>query len=315
MFEKEIQNAKFFSSKAGMHYATEVMNFLGKDLSPLHVSSFSCGELYVKYKESIRGRHVFIFHSIRPESTNNDFIELFLLCNAAKQSFAQSVHVVLPHFGYARQDKIHDAREPISAKLMANLITTSGANHVITLHLHSYQIQGFFDIPVDNVSMRKQFVSYFKEKTNEDFLIVSPDVGGAKYAKQFADDLGVDLAILHKTRPAHNEAEITEVVGNIKGKTCILVDDMVDTGGSVCVAKKALLNNGANESIYLCATHPIFSGNAISRLKDAKFKEIIVSDSIPLAENSLPIKVISSASLFAKIIESILYQKSVSVLF
>lgn len=318
MAEYEIQNARFFSSDSGMHFAPLVVKELGVSLSPLTISKFSCGELYVRYDESIRGRHVFLFHTIRPGSVNDDFMELFLLCNAARQSFAKSVHVVLPHLGYARQDKIHDARETISAKLMADLMVQSGANHVITLHLHSDQTQGFFDVPVDNINTQKIFIEYFSKKiqqSSQEFLVVSPDAGGAKYAKKFADQLGVNLAIMHKSRPAHNQSEVHEVVGNIEGKTCILVDDIVDTAGSVVAAKKALIQHGANPEVYLCATHPVFSGSAEARLKESQFKEIVISDSLPLKSDLPEITVISSAPLLANIISNVLQQRSVSGLF
>lgn len=312
-----LENTRFFCGSGGAEFGQDIAKELGIEMSPLTIKEFSCGELYVRYDESIRGKNVFLFHTIRPGMVNQDFMELFLLCSAARQSFASSIHVVLPHFGYSRQDKIHDARETISAKLMADLLVKSGMNHMITLHLHSDQTQGFFDVPVDNISIQKTFVKYFKAKKRDDFLVVSPDAGGAKMAKKFADSLGVDLAIMHKSRPAHNEAEVTEVVGDIAGKTCILVDDMIDTAGSVCAARQALLDNGANEEVYLCATHPIFSGPALARLESAGFAEVVVSDSIPLAKDSTlsSIKVLSSAPLLAEIIKNILDQKSVSALY
>lgn len=310
----DINETRFFSSEAGKSFGEKIVQLLGVNLSPLKVSTFSCGEIYVRYDESIRGKHVFLFHTIRTENVNNDFIELFLLCSAAKQSFAKSVHVVIPHFGYARQDKIHDSRETISAKLMANLLVKSGADHIITLHLHSDQIQGFFDVPVDNICSQKLFLDYFKKKNISSFLVVSPDAGGAKYAKKFADELGVDLAIMHKSRPAHNQSEIVEVVGNIEGKTCILVDDIVDTAGSVTAAKKALVEKGANPDVYLCATHPVFSGSAISRLKEAGFKEVVVSDSIPISKEKKfeGLTVLSTANLLANIIQNVVEKKSIS---
>jgi len=312
-------NSRFFSSEAGMHFAEKTVHKLNVTLSNLTVKKFSCGEFYVKYDESLRGRDIFLFHTIRPGSINEDFMQLFLLCDAAKQSFAKTIHVILPHFGYSRQDKIHDAREGISAKLMADLLVKSGMDHMVTLHFHSDQTQGFFDVPVDNVNTQNMFVNYFKKIQSEnnisDFIVVSPDAGGAKYAKSFADKLGVDLAIMHKSRPKHNHAEINEIVGDIKGKTCILVDDMIDTAGTICAAKEALISNGANPDVYLCATHPIFSGPAIERLNNADFKEILISDSIPLKAEVKNSTVLSSSELFANIIKNILDQKSVSELF
>lgn len=308
-------NARFFCGSGGIDFGEKVAKELGVEISPSTIKEFSCGEKYVRYDETVRGKDVFLFHTIRTNKVNEDFMELFLLCNAAKQSFAKTVHVILPHYGYARQDKIHDARETISAKLMADLLVKSGANHVITLHLHSDQIQGFFDVPLDNISTMKMFVNYFKNKDVSDLMIVSPDAGGAKSAKKFADLLGVDLAIMHKTRPAHNVAEVTEVVGEIEGKTCILVDDIVDTAGSVCAAKKALIAHGANEDVYLCATHPVFSGPAVDRLNEAKFKEIVVSDSIPVQGEIPALHVLSAAPLLSEIIKNVVAEKSVSGLY
>ncbi len=314
-----LSNARFFAGSGFPELAQGIVQHLNAKLSPITIKKFSCGEIYVRFDETMRGKDVFLIHTIRPAYTNEDFIELFLMCDAAKRSFARSVHVILPHFGYSRQDKIHDARETISAKLMADLLVTSGAQHMVTIQFHSDQTQGFFDIAVDNLSMRKTFVEYFASRKMSDTVVVSPDAGGAKMAKKFADELGTDLAILHKSRPAHNVAEITEVVGNVAGKTCIIVDDMIDTAGSVCAAKKALIKNGANPEIYLCATHAIFSGPAYHRLQEANFTEIVVSNSIPipLAEQKKnpALKIVDTAPLLAHVIENILEEKSVSKLF
>ena len=315
MSKHDYKNARFFTGTSGEYFASEITDILGVKLLETTVKKFSCGELYVKYNESIRGKDVFLFHTIRPGSINEDFMELFMLCSAAKQSFAHSVNVVLPHFAYSRQDKIHDSRETISAKLMADLLVTSGMTSMITLHLHADQIQGFFDVPVDNVHMQKMFVEHFKQKNIENLMVVSPDAGGAKSAKKFADALGVDLAIMHKSRPAHNVAEVNEVVGDIQGKTCILVDDMVDTAGSITAARQALIEHGANEDIYLCATHPIFSGPAVERLNNANFKEIVVSNSIPTDPTIKNLNVLSSAPLLAGIIQNIIEDKPISDLY
>ena len=314
-----ILNSRFFSSEAGMHFATKTTENLQVTLSELTIKKFSCGEFYVKYNESLRGRDIFLFHTIRPGTINEDFMQLFLLCDAARQSVAKSITVILPHFGYSRQDKIHDAREGISAKLMADLLVKSGMSHMVTLHFHSDQTQGFFDVPVDNVNTHNMFVNHFKKiqetQNIQDFIVVSPDAGGAKFAKSFADKLGVDLAIMHKSRPKHNQAEISEVVGDVKGKTCIFVDDMVDTAGTICAAKDALAKYGANSEVYLCATHAIFSGPAVERLNNANFEEIVITDSIPLQAEVKNCTVLSSSELLANIIRNTLDQKSVSELF
>lgn len=244
-------------------------------------------------------------------------MELFLLCEAAKNSFAARINVVIPYFSYARQDKIHSSREPISARLMSDLLVKSGADNIITMNLHSDQIQGFFDVPVDNLNARKIFAKAIREKNLKDPVVVSPDVGGSKMAKKFADELGYPLAILHKTRPEHNVSQITHVIGDVKGKTPIFIDDMVDTAGSVCNAKKAIVEQGARDEVYLVSTHPVFSGPAIERLKEANFKEIIVTNSLPLSEEQMFGKItqISVAPLIAEVIKNSMQHKSVSTLY
>lgn len=312
-------NAKYkiFSGSSHPKLAQEIADKLGQPLGKVKLSTFACGEKYIGLEETVRGHEVFIVQTCRDQHMNEDYMELFLMCDAAKRSFASRVHVILPHFGYARQDKVHIPREPISAKVMADLIIKSGADHVIAVHFHSDQIQAFFDVPVDNLNIKKIFAEYFNAKKLKDVVVVSPDAGGAKNAKMLADQLRVPIAILHKTRPDHNVSEITHVVGDVKGKTCIIYDDMIDTGGSVINGKKALLKNGAKSDIYLCATHAIFSGNAAKKLRDAKFKEVVVSNSIPISKikQFRGLKQISLAPLFAGVIESITHQKSVSSLF
>jgi len=247
---------------------------------------------------------------------NEDFMELFILCDAIKRSFAKRIHVVMPYFSYARQDKIHQSRESISARLMASLLEKSGVNRVITVHLHSEQIQGFFSIPVDNINAKKIFAKVIKKKNIQNPIIVSPDTGGAKNAKKIADELGFPLAILHKTRPGHNVSEVTHVIGDIANKTPIIFDDMIDTGGSVCEAKNALVNNGANDEVYLVATHPVFSGPAIERIKNAGFKEIIVTNTLPLLDNSINcLTTLTIAPLIAEVIKNTMENKSVSSLY
>jgi ribose-phosphate pyrophosphokinase len=313
------ENVRFFAGSGGSELAQGISRELSIEISPLTIKQFSCGELYVRYEESVRGKDVFLITTIRSGSVNEDFMELFLLCDAARRSFARNIHVIVSHFGYSRQDKIHDARETISAKLMADLLVQSGAMHLITIQFHSAQTQGFFDIPVDNLSARKILSSYFLGKKNENLVVVSPDAGGAKMAKKFADDLGAELAILHKSRPSHNVSEILEVVGNVKGKECIVVDDMVDTAGSVLAAKKALIEAGAKENIALCATHAIFSGLAEERLLEANFSEIVVTNSLPISQSTQKknpaITVIDISPLLANVVRNVLEEKSVSKLF
>ncbi|MDD5074278.1 MAG: ribose-phosphate pyrophosphokinase [Candidatus Peribacteraceae bacterium] len=269
-----------FAGSSHPALAKELAKELGTELKKITLKTFSSGEKYAKFDESVRGKDVFILQT-GSRTVNEDLIELFLMCQAAKLSFAASVHVIAPHFPYARQDRVAAPREPISAKLIAHLLEESGADHVITLDLHSAQIQGFFSIPVDALEGYKIFVDYFRKKKIANPVIVSPDAGGAKRAKNLADMLGADLAILHKSRPQHQEAQVIEVVGTIEGRTCIVFDDMIDTAGSLCSTKDALLKRGANKEIYAAATHAVFGGEAIKRLKNAKFTEVVVTDTIP----------------------------------
>ena len=236
------------------------------------------------------------------------------MLDSLKRSFAGRIHVVMPHYAYARQDRVATPREPISAKLVADLISAAGADHVIAMKFHSDQEQGFFNFPVDNVDTCKLFTEYFMEKDIEDLVVVSPDAGGAKDARKLADMLGASLAIIHKQRPAHNKSVVTHVVGDVEGKTCILFDDMVDTAGSVTAAVKALKKMGANKDIYLAATHSVFSGPATDRLSKAGFKEVVVTDSIPVPTKRRfrGLKILSVAPLLAKVIQSVHEDKSVT---
>ena len=306
-----------FAGSSHPELAEEISKALDKPLGKVKLSTFSCGEKYVAYEQTVRGQDVFLIQTCRDQKMNEDYMELFLMINAAKLSFASKIHVIIPHFGYARQDKVHVPREPISAKVMADLIVKAGADHVIAFELHSDQNQAFFDVPVDNINVHRLFAKYFLKKELKNITVVSPDAGGAKNAKKFADDLGAPIAILHKTRPAHNVAQTTHVVGDVEGRTCVIYDDMVDTAGSVASAHQALIKNGANKDIYLAATHAIFSGPAIERLSKAGFREVVVTNTLPLpAEKQFAgLKVISIAPLIADIISSVTHQKSVSTLF
>lgn len=285
---------------------------LNVKLGAVTLKGFSAGERYVRFDESVRGKDVYLLQTgIVPP--NEALMELFLLCQAAKLSFATSVHVILPHFPYARQDRVAAPREPISAKLVAHLLEEAGADHIITLNLHSDQIQGFFSIPVDALDARPLFADYLKSKKLKDLLIVAPDIGSAKNAKKFADLVGAPLAILHKTRREHHHAEILDVVGDVAGKTCVIFDDMIDTAGTLISAKEALLKHGAHKDVYAAATHPIFSGEAVKRLTKAKFKELIVTDSIPVKKSLIPgLKVLPIAPMLAAVIGRIERGESVT---
>ena len=313
---KNTSHIQLVAASSHPELAKAIAENLDIPVSPLQIKKFACSETYVRFEESVRGKEVFIVATCNTGTVNDDFMELFMICDAAKQSFARSTHVILPYFGYSRQDKIHDARENISSRLMADLLVKSGADHVITVQLHSDQIQGFFDVPVDNLHLRKLFRKYFEDKKIEgDLVVVSPDAGGAKDTKKLADKLGAEIAIMHKTRPGHNLSEVTHVVGNVEGKTAILFDDMVDTAGSVSGARRALIEAGANPEVYLAATHAIFSDPAVERLKEANFHQIVVSNSIPLSEKAkkeLPIEIIDIAPLMAHVVESVVEEKSAS---
>ena len=287
---------------------------LGIPLGKILLKKFSSGEHYIKFEESVRGKEVFILQT-GTRSPNEDMMELFLMCQAAKLSFAKSVHIVLPHFPYARQDRVTEPREPISAQLIAHLLEEAGADHVIVLDLHSDQIQGFFHIPADALDARTIFANYIKSKKIKDLVVVAPDVGGAKRAKKFAVMIGAELAIMHKNRKKHQEAEILEIVGNIEGKNCIIFDDIIDTAGTLLSGKNALKARGAND-VYAAATHAVFSGNAVKNLKKAKFKEVIVSDSIPNDPKLFPgLKILPIAPLLAEVIQHISKGQSVTEIY
>lgn len=304
-----------FAGNSHRALAKALARELGVELGNLTLKNFHCGEKYVRFDESVRGRDVYLVQTAT-RSPNEDLMELFLLCQAAKLSFAKTVHVVLPHFAYARQDRVSEPREPISAKLVAHLLEEAGADHLIVLDLHSDQIQGFFSIPVDAITARTIFTEYFRKKNLKDPVVVAPDVGGAKRAKKFADRLGADLAILHKSRPSHHQAEIHEVVGEVDGKTCILFDDLIDTAGTLLSAKKALLEHGARPEIYAAATHAVFSGPALERLREADFAEVVVTDSIPCDPQALlSLAILPIAPLLAKVIQNIESGQSVTEIY
>ncbi|MGE3278650.1 MAG: ribose-phosphate diphosphokinase [Candidatus Altimarinota bacterium] len=298
------------------HLAEDISRELGVPLTQVEIKQFASREIYVRLHETVRGREVFVIQTAT-QRVNEDYMELFLLCDMLKRSFARKVHVIFPHYGYARQDRIALPRETISAKLMADLLVTSGADHLMTIDLHSAQIQGFFDIPVDNIDPSKIFMKHFQSSLDlSNAVLVSPDVGGAKSVKRLADLMGLQLAVLNKQRSAHNQSEVTHVIGDVKGKTCIIYDDMVDTAGSVCNAKEALVKAGAADDVYLAATHAVLSGEAVERLNKAQFKQILFTDSIPLPkEPPKNVHVLGLSHMLAEIIRRIESGESVSGLY
>jgi len=307
---------KLFSGSSHPALAKEVAECLGISLEDLVITRFACNEVYAKPKDSVRGCDVFVLQTAS-HNVNEDLMELFVILDSLKRSFAGKIHVVMPNYAYARQDRVATPREPISAKLVADLMSTAGADHLITMKLHSDQEQGFFNFPVDNLNPDKLFAKYFIEKNIKDLVVVSPDAGGAKDAKKFADLLGASLAIIHKTRPTHNQSEVMHVVGDVDGKTCLIYDDMIDTGGSVVNAMNALRARGANQDIYLAATHAVFSDPAPQRLAEAGFKEVVVSNSIPISDDKKfeGLKIISIAPFLSKIIQNIHDDRSVTDVF
>ncbi len=304
---------KLFAGTSHPGLAEEIGKNLHAPVEEMVVKRFACNEIYARPRYSVRGCNAFVLQTCT-DKVNDELMELFIIIDALKRSFAGRIHVVMPHYGYARQDRVATPREPISAKLMADLISAAGADHVITMNLHSDQEQGFFDFPVDNLDSHKLFAEYFRKKKLKDLVVVAPDTGAAKNAKSLADMIGAELAILHKTRPAHNVSEVTQVVGDVTDKTCLVFDDMIDTAGTVVSGKEALLKRGANPDVYLGAVHPVFSNPAVTRLKAAGFKEVVVSNSIPLGHEKQfeGLKVISVAELLAKTIQNVHKYKSVT---
>ncbi|MDR3052337.1 MAG: ribose-phosphate pyrophosphokinase [Coriobacteriales bacterium] len=309
------KNMMLFSGSQNPELAEKISKHLGVDLGNVKLKAFENGEVYARYLDSVRGSDVFLIQSVSGK-VNDALMELLVMTDAAKRASARSVTAVIAHYGYSRQDKKSAAREPITAKLVANLLTVAGVGRIITVDLHQGQIQGFFDIPVNHLTALPIFADYFLSKKLKDICIVSPDVGRAKAAKKLSDMLDANLAIMQKTRPDHNAAEITNVIGDVNGKTCILNDDMIDTAGSVVAAIAALKKEGAQD-VYICATHGLFSGPAYERLAHADVKEVVICDTVPvpLERQTGKIHVVTVAPLLAHAIANVFLEASVSELF
>ncbi len=307
-----------FSGSVSPELADKIADQLGVDLGSVKLEKFANGEIYARYLESVRGADVFLIQSIAGEHVNDALMELLIMADAAKRASARTITAVITHYGYSRQDRKAAAREPITAKLVANLIEVSGINRVMTIDLHQGQIQGFFDMPVDHLTALPILADYFKAKNfpKDKVCVVSPDVGRAKAAKKLSDMMEADLAIMHKGRPGHNKAEITALIGDVKDKICIVNDDIIDTGGTIVAASATLKAQGAAE-VYICCTHPVFSGPAYERLENAPVEEVVVCDTIPvpLEKQTGKIKVVSVAPLFARAIANVYSNGSVSDLF
>ena len=293
-----------------------IVKFLGIKAGDIKVSRFASGEIYARINENIRGSSCVIIQTCTHE-VNSDLIELFIIIDAMKRASAKSISVVIPLFGYARQDRKAASREPISARLMANLLETAGADRIVTMDLHSDQIQGFFNIPVDTLTSLPILSNYIKEKNLKDIVVVAPDTGRAKVAKKLADRVGAQLAILHKVRSAHHQSEVTHVVGDVKGKTVIITDDMIDTAGTITNGVSALRAEGCNKDVYVVATHGIFSGPAVERMEKAGFAEVVVTDTVPITKEKMfkGLKVLSSAELLGEAIRRNYDNQSITSLF
>jgi len=312
--KEPFSNMRLVCGSSHTELGKAIADNLGIQMGKMTLSRFSCGESYIRIEESIRGHEIYVLQTIG-HSPNDDYMELFLIMDALKRASASAIHLVIPHYGYARQDKKSAPREPISARLMADLLSAVGFDRLITMDLHADQIQGFFSRPVDHLTALPLFVDYFSKKELKNLVVVAPDAGRAKFSKKLGDRLGADLAIMHKTRPEHNRAEIVNIVGDVKGKTILLVDDMVDTAGSVTSGLATLRKYGCNDEIYLATTHPVFSGPAVERLSKAGFKEVVVTDTIPIITPFEGLKVLSVAPMLAEAIRRNHQRLSISSLY
>ncbi|GGF35743.1 ribose-phosphate pyrophosphokinase [Halobacillus andaensis] len=306
---------KVFSLNSNPELAKEIAENIGTELGKCTVTSFSDGEIQINIDESIRGCDVYVVQSTCAP-VNQHIMELLIMIDALKRASARSINIVMPYYGYARQDRKARAREPITAKLIANLLETAGASRVIMLDLHAPQIQGFFDMPIDHLVGVPILSDYFKSKNFDDVVIVSPDHGGVTRARKMADRLKAPIAIIDKRRPKPNVAEVMNIVGNVEGKTAIMIDDIIDTAGTITLAANALVENGA-KNVYACCTHPVLSGPALERIENSKIKELVVTNTIPLGEEKTidNITQLSVAPLISEAIIRVHERQSVSILF
>ncbi|MDZ4178515.1 MAG: ribose-phosphate pyrophosphokinase [Coriobacteriia bacterium] len=304
-----------FAGTSNRELSEGVAKHLGVELGNVKIAKFANGEIYVRFLESVRGADVFLVQSICAP-VNSTLMELLIMTDAAKRASARTITAVVSHYGYARQDKKSAAREPITAKLVADLMTTSGVDRVIAMDLHQGQIQGFFNQPVNHLTALPILADYFESLALDNCVVVSPDVGRVKVCKKLADMLGASLAIMHKGRPEHNVAEITHVIGEVRDKVCIVADDMIDTAGSVTEGAKALMNAGAR-AVYVTATHGIFSPPAYDRIEASPITEVVVTNTLPVPDERRggKIRVLSVAPLIAHAIQNVYQNESVSELF
>ena len=311
---------KVFTGNSNPELAKSICNQLFKDLGKSTCSNFADGECSISVQEPVRGADVFIVQSTC-KPVNDNLMELLVMIDAMRRASAGRITAVIPYFGYARQDRKAKSRDPISAKLVANLITAAGADRVLTMDLHAAQIQGFFDIPVDNLFGAPLFAKHYLKvfgKNNDDLMVVSPDVGSTARARSFSVKLGCNMAIVDKRREKANHSEVMNIIGNVEGKTCILLDDMVDTAGSLVGAAKAIVEIGGAKEVYACASHGVLSGPAIERIENSVIKELLLLDTIPYPANApacSKIKYMPVAGVFAQAIQRVYEEISISPLF
>ena len=313
------KDIKVFSGNSNRKLAEDICALMGTKLGESEVGTFSDGEIFVSIYETVRGSDVFVIQSTC-SPVNDSLMELLVMIDALKRASAGRITAVMPYFGYARQDRKAKARDPITAKLVANMITAAGADRVLTMDLHAAQIQGFFDIPVDNLVGNPVFVDYYAKKFGEkceDMVVVSPDVGSVARARAFAQKLHMQLAIVDKRRQKANQCEVMNVIGDVRGKDCILFDDLVDTAGSLCNAAKALVEVGGANSVHACASHGVLSGPAVERLNASPIVELALLDTIPAIDTSLceKVKYLTVAPMFSEAIERVYQEISISKLF
>ncbi|MDO4482371.1 MAG: ribose-phosphate diphosphokinase [Bacillota bacterium] len=306
---------KLFAGNSNVELAKEISKLMGQALGDSVITTFSDGEISVSINETVRGRDIFIIQSTC-DPVNNNLMELLIMIDALKRASAGKINAVIPYYGYARQDRKAKARDPITAKLVADLLVSAGADRVITMDLHASQIQGYFDIPVDHLRGIPVLVKYFKKLELDDLVIVSPDIGSVTRARNMAEPLDAPIAIVDKRRPKPNVSEIMNIIGEVNGKNVILVDDMIDTAGTITNAANALADMGAKK-VYACATHGVLSGKAIERIEKSAISELILLNTIDLPEEKrIPkIKTLSVAPLFAEAMMRIFTNDSVSKLF
>ncbi len=301
-----------FAGRSNLPLAQKIAAAYGQQLGRLAIRNFADGEIYVRYGESIRGSDLFIIQSTQPSA--DYWIELLLLIDAAKRASAERITAVMPYFGYARQDRKDQPRVSIAAKLMADMLATAGVHRILTMDLHAPQIQGFFDVPVDHLYGSGVLTSYFRKFQFDDVVVVAPDVGAIKVARAYAKRLNADLAVIDKRRPRQNEAEVMNIIGEVKGRNVILIDDMCDTAGTLTNAAQALRKAGSKEIVAAC-THALLSEPAYERIENSEIAKMVVTDTIPLKRSSERIDVVSVAELFSDAIRRIYTEDSISTLF